>query len=74
MCWTSLLFHDALQWMLMLARVVHHLRHLGVGDLIGIDSAFPDAVGVNLPHDPLGVLERLVEKLQSTLTTNSIGV
>ena len=30
-----LLFHHALQGMLVLARKIHHLRHFGFGNLVG---------------------------------------
>ena len=47
----SLLFHDALQRMLMFAGKVHHLRHFGLGHLIGEDAAFADAVLMHVHHD-----------------------
>src|SRR6266568_6811588 len=47
-----LLFHDALQRMLMLAGKIHDLRHFGLGDLVGVDAAFADPVVVNVQHDP----------------------
>lgn len=37
----SVLFHDALQGVLVLAGKIHHLRHLGFGNLIGEDPALP---------------------------------
>src|ERR1700676_1754731 len=36
---TLLLFHYALQRVLVLARKIHHLRHLGLGDLVGKNAA-----------------------------------
>src|SRR5580693_4410579 len=40
----SLLLHHALQRMLVFARKVHHLRHLGFRDLVRKYAAFADAV------------------------------
>src|SRR5450631_3875466 len=39
-----LLFHYALQGMLVLARKIHHLRHLGLGDLVGENPALPNSM------------------------------
>ncbi len=50
-CWhvsSSFLFHDALQRVLMLPGEIHHLRHLGFGDLVGEDAAFSNAVVVDM--------------------------
>lgn len=61
---TSLLsLHRALQRMLVLPREIHHLRDLGLGDLIGEEATKPDAVLVNVKHDPRRVLPPLVEEL-----------
>src|ERR1700676_2675809 len=57
-----LLFHDALQRMLVFAGKVHNLRHFGLRHLVGVDSAFPDPVLVHMHHDPVGGLLVLVEK------------
>src|SRR5262249_501113 len=46
-----LLFHHALQRVLMLAREIHHLRHLGLGDLVGEHAALPDSVMMDVEHD-----------------------
>src|ERR1700674_3032782 len=46
-----LLLHDALQRMLVFSRKVHHLRHLGFGDLVRKNAAFADAVMVDMKHD-----------------------
>jgi hypothetical protein len=43
-----LLFHHALQRMLMFSRKVHHLRHFGFGDLIRKNATLPDAVMMNM--------------------------
>src|SRR6185436_17287072 len=48
----SLLFHDALQRMLMFAGKVHHLRHLGFRHFIGKNATFADAVVMDVKHDP----------------------
>src|ERR1041385_6813847 len=48
---TSLLFHHALQGMLVLACKIHHLRHLGLGDLVGEHAALPDSVMMDVEHD-----------------------
>jgi hypothetical protein len=47
----SLLFHHALQRMLVFTRKVHNLRHFGFGHFIRVDPAFPDAVMVEMQHD-----------------------
>ena len=60
-CLTSLLFHDALQRMLVLAGVVHHLRDLGLGDFVGVDPTFADALLVHVHHHAPGVLAVLRE-------------
>ena len=36
-------FHDALQRVLVLSGVIHHLRDLGLGDFVGVNAAFADA-------------------------------
>src|SRR5712691_11178285 len=48
--------------MLLLAREVHHLRHLGFCDFIRIDTAFADPVLVHMKHDPCGVFAVFVEE------------
>src|SRR5262249_43484442 len=58
----SLLFHGALQRMLVLAREVHHLCNLGLCDFIGIDAANADALLVHMHHDACGLLTPLVEE------------
>ena len=42
------LFHHTLQRMLMLPCKIHHLGHLGLGDLIGENATLPDAVVVDV--------------------------
>ena len=37
--------------MLVFARKIHHLRYLGLGDLVGEYSALPDSVVMNVEHD-----------------------
>src|SRR5262245_41646158 len=59
---SSLLFHDALQRMLVLASVIHDLGHLGLGDLEGVHATLPDAVLVNVEHDPRRLLSSLLEE------------
>src|SRR5205823_5971632 len=46
-----LLFHHALQGVLVLAREIHHLRHFGLGDLVGEHAALPDSVMMDVEHD-----------------------
>src|ERR1700722_9735209 len=46
-----LLFHHALQGMLVLAREIHHLRHLGLGNLIGEHATLPDSMMMDVEHD-----------------------
>ena len=53
-----LLFHNALQRMLVLAGEIHHLRHFGLGHLIGEHAALADAVVVDVQHDAGRVLAR----------------
>ena len=45
----------ALQWVLILLCKIHHLRHFGLGDFIGEDSANADAFLVNMQHHPRGL-------------------
>jgi hypothetical protein len=47
---TSLFLHDALQGMLVLARKIHHLRHLGLGDFVGEHPALSDSVVMDVEH------------------------
>ena len=35
----------------MLARKIHHLRHLGLGDFVGEDPTFPDSMVMDVEHD-----------------------
>ena len=58
----SLLFHHALQRMLMFAGKVHDLRHFGLGHLVGEDAAFADPVLMHMQHDPMRRLVVLVEE------------
>ena len=46
-----LLFHYTLQGMLVLAGKVHHLRHLGLGDLIGEHASLADSMMMDVEHD-----------------------
>ena len=48
--------------MLVLAGKVHHLRHLGLRDLVRKNPAFPDPVVVDVQHDPGRILTVLVEE------------
>src|SRR5215212_7520852 len=57
-----LLFHDALEWMLVLTGEVHHLSDFGFRHLVGEHATLPDSVLVNVQHDPGGVLPVLVEE------------
>src|SRR6478736_3157121 len=50
----SLLFHHALQRMLMFACKVHHLCHLGLCNFIRIDATFADPVVVDMQHNSCG--------------------
>ena len=47
---------------LILARVVHHLRHFRLGDLVGEDAAFADPIVVHVKHDLRRLLLVLVEE------------
>src|ERR1700677_506651 len=58
----SLFFHDTLQRMLILARVIHHLRDLGLGDLVSEDATLADAVVMDVQHDLGRLLRVLVEE------------
>src|SRR5690606_20432549 len=57
-----LLFHCALQRMLMLAGEIHDLRHFGLRHLIGIDTAHPDTLLMNVKHYARRFLSWLVEE------------
>ena len=46
----------------MLAREFHHLRHLGLGDLVGVDAAIADTVVMHMQHDAGRLLLRLAEE------------
>jgi hypothetical protein len=58
-----LLFHHALQGMLVLARKIHHLCHLGLGDLVGEHPALPDPMMMDVEHDLGGGFNVLLEEL-----------
>ena len=47
----SLLFHGALQRMLMATRKIHHLRHLGFCNLVAEDAHNGDAFLMHGQHD-----------------------
>src|ERR1700761_1597802 len=49
--------------MLVLARKIHHLRDLGLGDLIGKNATLPDSMMMNVQHDLGRRLDVLLEKL-----------
>jgi hypothetical protein len=69
-----LLFHRALQRMLVLAGEIHDLGDLGLGHFVGEDAADPDAVVVDVQHDAVASSRLLLKNRSSTCTTNSIGV
>ena len=62
--------------MLVLAREVHDLHHLGLGHLVGKDAAFTDTMLMNVHHDSLGgvvvlmeeALQHLHDKLHRSVT------
>src|SRR5579864_6667254 len=58
-----LLFHCALQRMLMPPREFNHLRHLCFRDFIGEDAADAYAVAMHVQHDLHRFLPGLVEEL-----------
>ena len=58
-----LFFHHALQGMLVLARKIHHLRHLGLGDLVGEHPALPDTMMMDVEHDLGRGLDILLKEL-----------
>ena len=35
----------------MLARKIHHLRHFGLGNLVGENTALADPMMMNMQHD-----------------------
>ena len=47
--------------MLVLAGVVHHLRDFGFGDLVGENTAFADAMLMDMQHDPRRFFRPFVE-------------
>src|SRR6266851_4931673 len=55
------LLQSALERMLVFARVIHRLRHLGLGDLIGINAAHPHALLMDVKHDLRGFIAILLE-------------
>ena len=58
-----LLFHHALQGMLVLARKIHHLRYLGLGDFVGEHPALPDSMMMDVEHDLGRGFDILLEEL-----------
>src|SRR5262245_35884673 len=60
--WWSLFFHHALERMLVLAGEVHHLRHFGLGHLIGVYPTFADPMVMNMQHDSGRRLVVFIEK------------
>ena len=48
--------------MLMLPREIHDLRHLCFGDLIGIETAYPHSVLMDMEHDDSCLFPPLVEE------------
>ena len=60
------LFHHALQGMLVLARKIHHLRHLGLGDLVGKNAALANSVMMDVEHDLGRGFDVLLEELLQT--------
>ena len=57
-----LLFHHTLQRMLVFAGKVHDLCDLGLGHLVGVDTALADSVLVYMHHDAGRLLPALVEE------------
>src|SRR5882724_3837468 len=57
-----LLFHDALQRMLVFAGKVHNLCHLGFRDFVGKNPAFANPMVVDVQHYPRRGLMVLVEE------------
>jgi hypothetical protein len=58
----SILFHSALQRVLMATGGVDHLSHLGLSDFESEDAADTHAVLVNMQHYTCRVFTRLIEK------------
>ena len=56
------LFHHALQGMLVLARKIHHLCDLGLGNLVGEHAALTDPVVMHMEHDLGGRLGVFLEE------------
>jgi hypothetical protein len=52
--------------MLVLPGKIHHLRHFGLGDLVGKDAADPDAAAMHVHHDTGCFLATLAEKPPSS--------
>jgi hypothetical protein len=57
----SFFFHDALQGVLMLARVIHDLRNLHLGDFVSKDPAFADPMLMHMKHYALCLFRILIE-------------
>src|SRR3981081_828650 len=64
--------------MLVLARKIHHLRDLGLGDLVGKNATLADSVMMNVQHDlgrRLGILlEKLLQHVNDKLHRRVIVV
>src|SRR5262249_31800722 len=58
----SVLFHGALQRVLMPTGGLDHLCNLGFGDFIREDSTHPDAILMYMQHNSCRTLARFVEK------------
>ncbi|MNQ90045.1 hypothetical protein D3C85_1053720 [compost metagenome] len=58
----SVLFHRALQRVLVTARRLDHLGDLGLGHFVGEDAANPDAMLVHMQHDAGRVFPALLEE------------
>lgn len=57
----SRLFHFAQQWMLVFARVIIDLNHLGFGDILGVNATHALAQFMHMQHDLGGLLAVVLE-------------
>ena len=66
-----------MQRVLILAGEVHHLSHLGLRHLVGIDPAYADAAPVHVQHDPgrllAGLREEALEDVNDELQLHKVS-
>jgi hypothetical protein len=63
-----------LQRVLVLARKIHNLFDLGMGDIPWKNPAHPNALSMHFEHDLCSRSRSMAKNFCRTWTTNSIGV